>query len=68
VAGDGFPKPLEAGDIVIWLLDARLPHVGIVVSAGEYRRAVHNIGRGAEESALGDFFAQRAAGHYRWPV
>jgi uncharacterized protein YijF (DUF1287 family) len=68
VAGDGFPKPLEVGDIVTWLLDARLPHVGIVVSAGEHRRVVHNIGRGAEESALEEFFAQRAAGHYRWPV
>jgi uncharacterized protein YijF (DUF1287 family) len=68
VAGDGFPKPLDVGDIVTWLLDARLPHVGIVVSAGEHRRVVHNIGRGAEESALEEFFAQRAAGHYRWPV
>jgi uncharacterized protein YijF (DUF1287 family) len=68
VAGDGFPPPLEVGDIVTWLLDARLPHVGIVVSAGEHTRVVHNIGRGAEESALEEFYAQRAAGHYRWPV
>ena len=68
VAGDGFPKPLEVGDIVTWLLDARLPHVGIVVSAGEHRRVVHNIGRGAEESPLEEFFTHRSAGHYRWPV
>jgi uncharacterized protein len=67
-AGDGFPKPVEVGDIVTWLLDARLPHVGIVVSAGRQRRVVHNIGRGVEESPLEDFHAERAAGHYRWPA
>ncbi len=68
VPGDGFPPPLDVGDIVTWLLDARLPHVGIVVSGGEDSRVVHNIGRGAEESRLAEFFAHRAAGHYRWPV
>jgi uncharacterized protein YijF (DUF1287 family) len=66
--GDGFPEPLEVGDILTWLLDARLPHVGIVVSAGRERRVVHNIGRGVEETPLEAFSAQRAAGHYRWPV
>lgn len=66
--GDGFPKPIEVGDILTWLLDARLPHVGIVVSAGQQTRVVHNIGRGVEESPLEVFFAHRAAGHYRWPV
>jgi len=68
VAGDGFPPPLEVGDIVTWLLDARLPHVGIVVSGGVDARVVHNIGRGVEESPLSEFFAHRAVGHYRWPV
>ncbi len=67
-AGDAFPKPIEDGDIVTWLLDARLPHVGIIVSASPQRRVVHNIGRGAEESPLEDFHAERAVGHYRWPV
>ena len=67
-SGDGFPKPIEAGDILTWLLDARLPHVGIVVSVGWQTLVVHNIGRGVEESRLGAFFAHRAAGHYRWPV
>ena len=67
-AGDGFPRQLEMGDIVTWLLDARLPHVGIVVRVGQQRRVVHNIGRGVEESALGDFHAERAVGHYRWPA
>jgi len=66
--GDGFPRPIEVGDILTWLLDARLPHVGIVVSVGRQTRVVHNIGRGVEESPLADFAPHRAAGHYRWPV
>jgi hypothetical protein len=68
--GDAFPQPLAAGDIVTWLLDARLPHVGMIVSAGSRNasaRVVHNIGRGTEESALSEFSPHRAIGHYRWP-
>ena len=63
-----FPKPIEVGDILTWLLDARLPHVGIVVSASPQPWVVHNIGRGVEESPLEAFSPHRAAGHYRWPV
>lgn len=67
--GDAFPKPLEVGDIVTWLLDARLPHVGILVTAGaEQATVVHNIGNGAEETPLGAFHLHRAVGHYRWPA
>jgi uncharacterized protein YijF (DUF1287 family) len=66
--GDAFPKPIEGGDILTWLLDARLPYVGIAVTAGQQARVVHNIGRGAEESPLEAFFAHRATGHYSWPV
>jgi uncharacterized protein len=66
--GDAFPSPIEVGDIVTWLLDARLPHVGIIVTGGPQARVVHNIGRDAEESALAEFSSQRAAGHYRWPA
>ena len=66
--GNGFPKPIEVGDIVTWLLDARLPHVGIVVSNGRQTQVVHNIGRGAEQSPLQAFSAHRAGGHYRWPT
>lgn len=69
-AGDQFPPPLVPGDIVTWLLDARLPHIGIIVSASDQNasaRVVHNIGRGAEESALSEFSQHRAIGHYRWP-
>jgi uncharacterized protein YijF (DUF1287 family) len=29
---------------------------------------VHNIGRGAEESLLAEFWPHRAFGHYRWPA
>jgi uncharacterized protein YijF (DUF1287 family) len=73
--GDAFPKPLAPGDIVTWLLDARLPHIGIVVSAPVTApslnggcHVVHNIGRGAEESVLYEFHPDRAIAHYRWPV
>ena len=67
-AGDRFPGPLVVGDIVTWLLDARLPHIGIVVSTGPLgATVVHNIGRGAEESPLSAFSPHRAAVHYRWP-
>jgi uncharacterized protein YijF (DUF1287 family) len=66
--GDAFPKPLAPGDIVTWLLDARLPHVGIVVATGNQQaRIVHNIGNGAEETPLVAFHPHRAVGHYRWP-
>jgi uncharacterized protein len=67
-AGDAFPPTVEVGDILTWLLDAKLPHVGIAVSAGQHIRIVHNIGRGAEESPIEAFFMQRAAAHYRWPT
>ena len=76
VPGDGFPKLLEVGDIVTWLLDARLPHIGIVVGPSGSSLAlrnrecqiVHNIGRGTEQSVLADFHPHRAIGHYRWPA
>jgi uncharacterized protein YijF (DUF1287 family) len=66
--GNGFPKPIDVGDILTWLLDARLPHVGIVVADEQQMQVVHNIGRGAEQWPLEDFSAHRAAGHYRWPA
>lgn len=73
--GDAFPKPLQVGDILTWLLGARLPHIGIVVgtpanlpAANPQCRLVHNIGHGAKQIQLNDFQFDRAAGHYRWPV
>jgi uncharacterized protein len=67
--GNGFPGPLAVGDILTWRLDARWPHVGMVVEESLFRtRVVHNWGNGAEESALLTFAPHRAIGHYRWPT
>lgn len=68
VAGDAFPQPLEIGDSVTWLLDARLPHIGVVVIASPNAQVVHNIGRGAEQTPIAAFSLHRAAGHFRWPA
>jgi uncharacterized protein YijF (DUF1287 family) len=51
-----------------WLLDARLPHVGIVVGTAPQIGVVHNIGRGAEQTPMHEFSLQRAVAHYRWPA
>jgi hypothetical protein len=71
-AGDEFPAPLAVGDIVTWRLDARLPHIGILVSVHpndpQHATVVHNIGNGVEETPLAAFHPHRAIGHYRWPV
>jgi uncharacterized protein len=68
-AGNGFPGPLAVGDILTWRLDARLPHIGIVVAQSVLStRVVHNWGNGAEESSLFTFSPHRAIGHYRWPT
>jgi len=79
-AGDAFPTSFEVGDIITWLLDARLPHIAIVVSVPRATFAqnphanngdahvVHNIGRGVEESLLKELHPHRAVAHYRWPT
>jgi uncharacterized protein YijF (DUF1287 family) len=67
--GDGFGGEMEEGDLLTWLLDGRLPHVGVVVSTGLFgARVVHNIGSGVQENALVGFREHRATGHFRWPV
>jgi uncharacterized protein YijF (DUF1287 family) len=67
--GDDFPGPLAEGDILTWMLQGNLPHVGIVVSRGlTGTRIVHNIGGGVQENALLQMRSQRARGHFRWPV
>jgi len=70
VAGDAFPGPLQAGDIVTWLLYSGQPHIGMVVDVrgAQGTHVVHNIGRGAEETPLTAFWPNHAVGHYRWPV
>jgi uncharacterized protein len=67
--GDNFPGPLAEGDILTWMLQGNLPHVGIVVSHGILgARIVHNIGNGVQENALIQMRSQHAKGHFRWPV
>lgn len=67
-AGNAFPSPLSPGDVLTWRLDARMPHIGVVVANGVFStRIVHNWGNGAEESSLFTFNPHRAIGHYRWP-
>jgi uncharacterized protein YijF (DUF1287 family) len=67
-AGNAFPSPLAPGDILTWRLNARFPHIGIVVADSLLStRVVHNWGNGAEESSFYIFSPHRAIGHYRWP-
>lgn len=67
-AGDAFGGTIEVGDLLTWLLNARLPHVGVVVRVGPGGPSVvHNIGAGVQENALQAFREHRAKGHYRWP-
>jgi uncharacterized protein YijF (DUF1287 family) len=67
--GDQFPPPLLPGDIVTWMLDAKLPHIGIIASTpASGATVVHNIGLGAQEWLLAAFKPHRAVAHYRWPV
>jgi len=67
-AGNSFPGKLLPGDILTWRLDARMPHIGIVVADSLFStRVVHNWGNGTEESSLLTFAPHRAIGHYRWP-
>ncbi len=59
----------EPGDLLTWLLEGRLPHVGVVVSNGLFgARIVHNIGAGVQEIALLQMRGQHAKGHFRWPA
>jgi len=68
-AGNGFPSPLKPGDILTWRLNARWPHIGLVVADTLLStRIVHNWGNGAEESSLLTFAPNRAIGHYRWQL
>jgi len=69
IGGDGFPGPLEEGDVLTWMLEGNLPHVAFVVSTGVLgARIVHNIGGGVQENALFQMRGQHARGHFRWPA
>jgi len=67
-AGDAFPKPMQAGDFVTWMLNGHLPHVGVIntVKLG-LETVVHNVGRGVEETPLSAFAPHPAHGLFRWP-
>jgi uncharacterized protein YijF (DUF1287 family) len=67
--GDGFPGPFLPGDLLTWLLDARLPHIGVVIGRSlTGAQIVHNIGSGVQQNWLESFRSHRARGHYRWPT
>ena len=67
--GDRFPPPLLPGDFVTWLLDDKLPHIGIIAAVpASGATVVHNIGSGAQEWLLATFSPHRAMAHYRWPA
>jgi len=66
-AGDAFPGPLAAGDLLTWRVAGGRPHVGIVSAAGPEPRVVHNIGWGAQEVPIAVFARHRGVGQYRWP-
>ncbi len=67
--GNDFGSDMQTGDILTWLLDGRLPHVGIVVGTGLFGpRLVHNIGGGVQEISLVQMRSQHAKAHFRWPV
>jgi hypothetical protein len=68
-AGDAFPLQVEAGDLLTWLLDGKLPHVGVVVAVDSLgQEIIPNIGAGVQMNELAAFRLQTAKGHYRWPV
>ena len=62
------PKDYKAGDLMTWMLNNNLPHMGIVVDRqsrdGNRLLIVHNIGEGPKlEDVLFEF---KITGHYRY--
>lgn len=68
VAGDAFPGPLQAGDLVTWLLPGGYPHVGVITEPGRDPGLVHNIGSGVRRAKLSEMAGARASGLFRWPT
>jgi len=58
----------KAGDLVTWMVNGNLPHIGIVVKAqsddGKRPLIVHNIGRGPQLEDM--LFSYPITGHYRY--
>lgn len=68
LAVTGNPQDYKTGDIVTWVIQGKLPHIGIVshVKTQDNRRSmiVHNVGAG---QVLEDFlFEYPITGHYRY--
>ncbi len=61
-------KDYQAGDIISWMVNGNLPHIGIVVNKrsadGKRPMIVHNIGRGPELEDM--LFKYPITGHYRY--
>ena len=62
------PKDYKTGEIVTWLINNKLPHIGIVTSKkssdGKRNLIVHNVGNG---QILQDcLFEYKIVGHYRY--
>jgi uncharacterized protein YijF (DUF1287 family) len=62
------PKDYKTGEIVTWIINDKLPHVGIITSKkstdGKRNLIVHNVGNG---QVLEDcLFKYKIAGHYRY--
>ena len=67
--GDAFAGEMNPGDCLTWLLDGKLPHVGVVVGHELLgTQVVHNIGAGVQQNSLISFRSHRATGHFRWPA
>lgn len=62
-------KDYKAGDLVTWMVQENLPHIGLVTDKKSFigRRPliVHNIGRGPEIEDM--LFQYPITGHYRYP-
>jgi uncharacterized protein YijF (DUF1287 family) len=62
------PEDYKPGDIVTWMINDKLPHIGIVVNkktiTGNRHLIVHNVGNGqVMEDCL---FKYKLTGHYRY--
>ncbi len=62
------PSDYQAGDIVTWTLQGRLPHIGILSNryapGTQHPLVIHNVGAGPKEEDR--LFAYPITGHYRY--
>ncbi|UOK43690.1 MULTISPECIES: DUF1287 domain-containing protein [Flavobacterium] len=63
------PKDYKTGELVTWMINDKLPHIGIVTnkksSDGKRPMIVHNVGAG---QVLEDcLFSYKIVGHYKYP-